>query len=242
MAKQKKASVSESLSSFTVAVLIALSIRWLLLEAYVIPSGSMLPSLLIHDHIFVNKIIYGVRVPFSKLWLLEFAKPQKGEVIIFQWPKNESIIFIKRVIAGPGDVVFYDDGKLYVNEQLVEQTTDVNMWDYDWLREADFGNSSMSDHMYVSETLAGVKYSTLVRKDVVPMGFGPMTIPDKKYFVMGDNRNNSEDSRYWGLVPEENILGKAMFVWLSCEETLPAVSFLCNPLTIRWRRLFHYVN
>jgi signal peptidase I len=242
MAKKKKASLTESISSFSVAVIIALSIRWLLLEAYVIPSGSMLPTLLIHDHIFVNKITYGVRVPFSKLWLLEFAKPTRGEVIIFEWPEDQSTIFIKRVIGQPGDKVLYDNGKLYINDQIVDQKTATDTTGYDWLRDADFKLGRKDDHYNFTETMNGVTYNTLVMKEEVPAGYGPFTVPEKQYFVMGDNRNHSNDSRYWGLVPEENILGKAMFVWLSCEETLPSVSFLCNPLTIRWRRFFHVIE
>jgi signal peptidase I len=113
---------TEGYGSFAVAILIALSIRWALMEAYVIPSASMLPSLLIHDHIFVNKLVYGVRVPFSEDWLVKFRLPTRGEVIVFKYPLDKSTFFIKRVIGVPGDHVTYDSGKLTINDQLIESS------------------------------------------------------------------------------------------------------------------------
>src|ERR1700691_1825717 len=101
------------------AILVALAIRWALIEAYVIPSGSMLPTLLIQDHIFVNKLIYGIRVPFSKEWLLKFRLPEKGEVIVFKYPEDESIFFIKRVIGTPGDKISWDGQQLTINGEKV---------------------------------------------------------------------------------------------------------------------------
>lgn len=240
--ENKKGTLGEGVGSFVLAILIALTIRWLFLEAYVIPSGSMLPSLLIHDHIFVNKLAYGVRVPFSKVWMLEMSKPTNGEVIIFKYPEDESITFIKRVIGIPGDKVLYENGKLYINDQLIEQKLATDQTAFKALRDADFRVGNTSDYENYVETLNSITYDTLVAKSEVPPGFGPYTIPEKSYFVMGDNRNRSHDSRFWGMVPEENIMGRALFVWLSCEETLPVLSFLCNPLTIRWNRFFHIIE
>src|SRR5579862_6742807 len=111
----KRGTLSSGFGSLSVAILVALAIRWLLVEAYVIPSGSMLPSLLIQDHIFVNKLIYGVRVPFSKQWLAHFRLPTKGEVIVFRFPEDESTFFIKRVIGTPGDKVAWDGSQLTIN-------------------------------------------------------------------------------------------------------------------------------
>src|SRR3984885_7780336 len=117
---ERRGTWTSGFGSLFVAILVALSIRWALVEAYVIPSGSMLPSLLIQDHIFVNKLIYGVRVPFSKQWLMHFKSPQKGEVVVFKYPEDESIFFIKRVIGVPGDKISWDGQQLMVNGAKVD--------------------------------------------------------------------------------------------------------------------------
>lgn len=230
--------------SLLFAILAALTIRWGLLEAYVIPSGSMLPSLLIHDHIFVNKIIYGIRVPFSKHWMFRFSNPQRGDIIVFKYPEDESTFYVKRVVGIPGDVISYENGKLRVNGQdvVMKKAEGVDeKWDYEWLRPKDLG-AEVDSFDHIIETNGGVRYSTLLSKEYEHRGFGPQEIPPDSYFAMGDNRDNSKDSRYWGFVPHENLLGKATFVWLSCEETLEFLPFLCNPLELRWGRFFHSVH
>ncbi|MEN0060469.1 MAG: signal peptidase I, partial [Bdellovibrio sp.] len=200
------------------------------------------------DHIFVNKLTYGLRVPFSENWLVKFNEPQRGEVIVFKYPKDMSTFFIKRIVGEPGDKIYYENGTLYINDKPVEKKVPTNMDDFAWLRDADFqrdGNTNDAKENYVefTEDLPGGKnHAILLRKGDIYETFGPVTVPPDHLFVMGDNRMNSSDGRVWGFLPKQNILGRAMFVWLSCEETVPALPFLCNPLTTRWGRFFHSVN
>tara|TARA_B110001454_G_scaffold219196_1_gene251387 strand:+ start:188 stop:976 length:789 start_codon:yes stop_codon:yes gene_type:complete len=239
---------TEGWGSIITAVMIALFIRWAFFEAYVIPSGSMLPSLLIHDHIFVNKFVYGLRVPFSEKWLVEFNPIATGDVIVFKYPEDMSTFYIKRVIGLPGDKIEYDNGVLYVNDKVIEKNVPISEEDWNWLTDRDFqeghvGQGGPDQFAHFTESLFDKKHTIIMRKNRIDDSkFGPITVPKENLFVMGDNRDNSRDSRYWGFLPKENILGRAMFVWLSCGETLPRLPFLCDPTTIRWKRFYHQVN
>jgi signal peptidase I len=248
---------TEGWGSMGLAILAALTIRWLFLEAYVIPSGSMFPTLLKNDHIFVNKLIYGIRFPFSENWMVKFKEPQRGEVIVFKYPKDMNTFFIKRIVGVPGDKIKFENGVLYINDKPQEKTVPKSSTDFDYLREEDFkseggSQDTKANYVHFTEKLDGgsgsniveVDHSILMKKGEV-MGFpgdGEWIVPEDSLFAMGDNRYNSHDSRFWGFVPQKNIIGKAGFVWLSCEEMLPVISVICNPLTIRGTRFLHFIH
>lgn len=243
---------TEGPGSFVLAIGLALVVRWAFFEAYVIPSTSMLPTLLVNDHIFVNKIIYGLRAPFSERWFAQWRSPKRGEVVVFKAPADKGQYLIKRVVGLPGDRVVYENGHLYVNEKLVEKTIPRDLRDeFFWLRDADFpgdlavGGKSLYVHW--EEQIGPKHYSVLLRKESGHEAtFGPVTVPEGQYLVLGDNRDNSQDSRAWDdvhrFVPREYLIGRASMVWLSCETTLPVLTFLCNPLSIRAKRLLHFVK
>lgn len=239
--KDKPPKKKDTIASYAFAIGIALAIRWCFAEAYVIPSGSMLPTLLLHDHIFVNKLVYGIRTPFTKTWITKFKKPEKGEIIVFKHPKDESTFLIKRIVATPGDKIYYDGHDLYINDQLVPTTTAGNDSNFDKVPDEDLENEK-SEHEALTEQLNHHDHIVLNRKGEPSRMIGPLTVPADSLFVMGDHRDNSADSRFWGFVPEENILGRAMFVWLSCGETLPVIHLLCDPTTIRWTRFGHVIK
>lgn len=201
-------------------ILIVFLLRSFLFEPFRIPSGSMLPTLHIGDFILVNKYDYGIRLPVLNTKVLEVGAPQKGDIIVFRYPMDESVDFIKRVVATPGDRVEYRDKVLYVNG--VEQAQS---------RPRDFvDDSTMVTLEERTENLSGLEHSIAVdhrRPSWVPMqavmkkestcsyndrGF-VCTVLEGKYFAMGDNRDNSEDSRFWGFVPDENLVGKAVCIW-----------------------------
>lgn len=245
---------TEGTGSLIVAFVLAMTIRWALVEAYVIPSGSMLPSLLLHDHIFVNKLVYGLRVPFTENWLAQFRIPARGEVIVFKYPLNKDTFYIKRVVGLPGDKIYYENGRLYINDKAIETQAPGLEDDWRMLADSDFQKEDVQNPIFMSDSKDQYEslsealdpkepHSILLRKDG---GYsrteGPFIVPPGHLFAMGDNRDNSSDSRRWGFLPIENVLGRAMFVWLSCEKTLPVVSFLCDPTEIRWRRFFHGVH
>lgn len=238
---------SEGYGSFLTAILLALFIRWGFFEAYVIPSGSMLPTLLINDHIFVNKFVYGLRVPFSENWMVRFKPVERGEILVFKHPQEMGTFLIKRVVGVPGDKISFENGTLYINDKPMEKTPPPPDNEFFWLRDADFQHDRaradrVANYDQFIEDLMGKKHSILLRKGERFDTFDPVRVPDDALFMMGDNRDNSADSRYWGFMPQQNILGRASFVWLSCEDKIPVIGILCLPWTIRWKRFFHNVQ
>ena len=203
--------------SFFPIVLIVLLLRSFLAEPFRIPSGSMMPTLLVGDFILVNKFTYGIRLPVINKKILALNEPKRGDIVVFRYPKDPSVDYIKRVIGLPGDRVVYDNKKLYINDKPVEQ---VSLGRYEGFGQG----QDMTGAEHLQENLNGIEHSILVRNDALSAE-GVYVIPEGNYFVMGDNRDNSNDGRYWGTVPEENLVGKAFFIWMSWDWQHKGVGF-----------------
>jgi signal peptidase I len=223
-------------------LLLVVGLRWAIFEAYLIPSGSMLPTLLVNDLVLVNKLVYGVRIPFTEKWLVQFRSPNLGEIVVFKNPKEKSAFLIKRIVGMPGDQLAFENGSLMINNEFVERKVPIGNLEFSNLKDSDLqfdGNSSdvKSNYVHFVESLGEFEHSILIRRGDVYDSFGPVTIPRGQYFVVGDNRNNSSDSRVWGFLPAEYIVGKASFVWISCESLMPIIGGICNPVTLRISRI-----
>lgn len=190
--------------------LIVLVLRSFIFEPFRIPSQSMMPTLLVGDFILVNKFSYGLRWPVLNSTFLETGDPQRGDVIVFRFPENPSINYIKRVIGLPGDVIEYRGKMLTINGEPIRQQRLGSYQGYG-------SGSDMTGAMLKKEQLGDVEHDILIR----PRAFslivdnGRYVVPEGHYFVMGDNRDNSNDSRVWGFVPEENLVGKAFVIWFN---------------------------
>jgi signal peptidase I len=243
--KRKKAKFGEGMGSFILAVCAILAFRWLLFEPYVIPSGSMIPTLLIHDHILVNKFAYGARIPFTKRWLFRNSEPKRGDIVVFRSVEDSGYFMIKRVMGIPGDKIeIGPDGYVKINGERLPTTPlavsedPASQKPYYPVKKGDL-DAPYDKFEFFEENVMGVHHRSILVKNVERYFDYPVEVQPDHYFVMGDNRDNSKDSRYWGTLPRENLLGKAMFIWLSCENTLEFLPFLCNPLELRWGRFFN---
>lgn len=193
--KTKKQILKEYIEAIVTALLIALIIRAYVIQAFKIPSGSMIPTLLVGDHLLVNKFIYGIKLPFSDKRILVLRKPQRGDIIVFKYPEDPSRDFIKRVIAVEGDVVEERNKVVYVNGQPLNEP-------------------------YVQHTDRSTRNLFGLRDN-----FGPYIVPKNKLFVMGDNRDQSYDSRYWGYVDLKDVKGKALIIYWSWDSEGNTVRF-----------------
>ena len=194
--------------SFFPVILIVLLFRSFLAEPFKIPSGSMMPTLLVGDFILVNKFAYGLRLPVLNTKILEIGEPQRGDVFVFRYPRNPKVDYIKRVIGLPGDEITYRNKVVYVNGKEIPQT-DLGPY----VGSGDEGRK-MAGAEIRHEMLPGVEHDILTWS-LHSGAEGTFRVPAGHYFAMGDNRDNSEDSRYWGFVPEANLVGRAFVIWMN---------------------------
>ena len=198
---------------------IVLILRSFLFEPFRIPSQSMMPTLWVGDFILVNKFAYGVRLPVLHTEIYQYGRPQRGDVVVFRYPNNPSVNYIKRVIGVPGDHVVYENKRLTINGQDVSEK-------FLGRYVGEGSGQEMTHALYFEENLLGVKHRVLNRQQSqdyyyqYAQGLGKgkridFVVPPDQYYVMGDNRDNSNDSRYWGTVPVDNLVGKAVLIWFS---------------------------
>lgn len=196
---QQKSKLREYVEAIILAVVIAFFVRTFVVQAYKIPSGSMKPTLLVGDHLLVTKFNYGVKLPLLRSTLLPLGKPGRGDIVVFIYPEDRSKDFIKRMIGLPGDTIEVRDKKVFINNVA---------WNDGYGRHVD---------------------SLVIPGAVQPRdNFGPVTVPADSFFVMGDNRDESYDSRFWGFVKQEDILGKALVIYWSWDS---------ENSSVRWGRI-----
>jgi signal peptidase I len=204
---REKKFVKDYLEPILIAVLIALFIRTFVVQAFKIPSSSMEPTLLVGDHLMVNKFIYGLRIPSTNTKFFQYKKPQRGDIIVFIYPKDHSKDFIKRVIGTEGEKVQIIHNKIYINDRLIDDP-----WGH-------FIRTGRSESLQSMEN------------------FGPVVVPKDSLFVMGDNRDNSLDSRFWGYVNLNAVLGKAFIIYFSWNGNAENLLDM-----VRWSRISRLIH
>lgn len=213
----------EYIESLIVAILLALALRFFVVTAYKIPSSSMAPTLVIGDFIFAYRPAYGISVPFFEGLRLGEAIPERGEVVVFRAPGQESVRFVKRVVGLPGDRIEIKNGALWINEKMAS---------YQLLTEVASSPELETSARWRSrrESLGENSHLVMDRVEDDAAVFGPVVVPPQHVFVLGDNRSDSEDSRYWGSVPAKNLEGRVFLIWMSFDwsalpkgERLPSI-------------------
>ena len=197
--KPKKSSLRENIEAIILAIILALFVRTFIIQAFKIPSGSMKNTLQIGDHILVNKFIYGVKLPFTMTTIIPYKKPQRGDIVVFKFKEDPKKDFIKRTIGVPGDVIEIKNKEIHINKKRLEQD-------------------------YAIYTDLHIIPKAMQPRD----NFGPVTVPEDSIFVMGDNRDHSYDSRFWGFVDLKDVKGKAFIIYWSWDN---------DNFGVRWGRI-----
>lgn len=207
-----KSMIREYAEAIVIAILLALVIRAFVVQAFKIPSGSMKPTLLIGDHILVNKFIYGIKVPFTNYELIHISNPKRGDIVVFEYPVDTSKDFIKRVVGLPGDTIRIENKVVYVNDQALSES-------------------------YAVQTEDKILPATVSPRD----NLGPLVVPPRSLFVMGDNRDESYDSRFWKFVNMDALKGKAFIIYWSWNKE---GRFTLNPNDsyVRWNRIGRWLH
>jgi len=213
-APKKKSALRENIEVFIVAALLALFIRTFIVQAFKIPSGSMKETLQIGDHILVNKFIYGVKLPFVMTTIMPIKDPQKGDIVVFKFPEDPKKDFIKRAVAVAGDTIQITDKQVYVNGERQNHPY------------AEFKEKAIIPPCTDIQKSMGLDRCN---KD----NYGPVTVPEGKLFVMGDNRDHSYDSRFWGFVDLKVVKGKAFMIYWSWDS---------DDTSVRWRRIGNIIR
>lgn len=206
--KPKEPFFIDTSKSFFSVLLLVLIIRSFVAEPFRIPSGSMIPTLHVGDFLVVTKYSYGLRLPIINKKILNTGTPKRGDVVVFRYPENPKLDYIKRIVGLPGDTITYFNNQLYINDEQVSLSDPVNT-DY---MDVDKRKNNV---VVMTEDLKG--YTHKMQHHVGSSGIGnviKVTVPEGHYFALGDNRDRSRDSRFWGFIPDENLVGKARFIWM----------------------------
>jgi signal peptidase I len=209
--------------SFFPLLLLVLVLRSFVFQPFRVPTGSLRPTIEPGDFIAVNMYRYGLRMPVTHYKLLNIYALQRGDLALFRWPTNPKVNFVKRVVGVPGDKISYINKVFYINDKEMTQTFVEDATDYNYA-----GGATWRVKKY-TEDLDGVKHDIYVNPRVAAENFYNIVVPEGHYFMIGDNRDNSDDSRYWGFVPEKNIIGAASAVWFSWDD---------RNKKVRWERIF----
>jgi signal peptidase I len=238
--------VWESARSLLGALIIFLGVRAFLVEAYRIPSGSMIPTLLVGDWLFVNKLVYGPHIPFTNVALPGYADPRRGDVVVFvsppqrDQPQDPTPTLVKRLWGMPGDTIYMRGGTLYIDGAAYPQGPQFLRFD---LTDSTASRPDEANPLFDWQKSIALAASRFGPAPAQPEhdDWGPLVVPARSYFMMGDNRYNSKDSRYWGFVPRANLRGRPMFVYYSYDPDA-GLDYFRAFTEIRWRRIGHWIR
>lgn len=218
--KTHKPWIVEHAHSFFPMLLLVWTVRSFIIQPYRVPTGSLEPTILPGDFIVVNQFAYGLRLPVLNIKLLHLGEPKRGDIALFRYPNDPSVIYVKRVVGLPGDHIAYHNKILTINDKIMPQ-------DFVGI-DLDTENGFTVPVKVFVENLDGIKHKIFIKPDHEDGMDVDVIVPENNYFMMGDNRDSSADSRYWGFMPEENLIGKAFGIWMN---------FDTDNFKVKWERI-----